>query len=132
MRLPLATALAALAIAACVPGGPVYIGVSDTVTFEGEIYVFEERTPAPQAEACLFGADTLCVRADSRGHYWMSTYGSMVLEDSTVTLRFRIAGLQPAYSILTSLTGDEKRVVNCAISNRVTLSNEPRACLPIP
>ena len=132
MRLPLASAMAALAFAACVPGSPVYIGISDTVTFEGEIYVFEERVPAPQAEVCLFGADTLCVQANSKGHYWMSTYGSIVLEDSTVTLRFRIGGLQPAYSNQTSLSTDEKRVVSCAISNRVTLSNQPRACLPIP
>ncbi len=132
MRLPLASAMAALAFAACVPGSPVYIGRADTVTFEGKIYVFEERIPAPQAEACLFGTDTLCVRADDDGHYWMSTYGSMVMDDSTVVLRFRIGGVPPAYTTLVGLTDDEKRVVNCAISNRVTLSNQPRACLPIP
>ena len=132
MRFPLASALAALAFAACVPGGPVYIGVSDTVTFEGVVYVFEERVPIPQAEVCLFGTDTLCVRADDKGHYWMSTYGSMVMDDSTVVLRFRIDGVQPAYSTQVGMTDDEKRMVNCAISNRMTLSNQRRTCLPIP
>ena len=132
MRLPLASVLAALACAACVPGSPVYIGTADTVTFEGEVYVFEERVPVPHAEVCLFGTDTLCVRADSKGHYWMSTYGSMVMDDSTVVLRFRIDGVQPAYSTQVGMTDDETRVVSCAISNRVTLSSQPRACLPIP
>ncbi len=132
MRLPLASAMAALAFAACVPGSPVYIGRADTVTFEGKIYIFEDRTPAPQAEACLFGTDTLCVRANDDGHYWMSTYGSVVMDDSTVVLRFRMDGMQPAYSTQIGMRGDEKRVVNCAISNRVTLSNQPRACLTIP
>jgi len=132
MRLSVTSALAGLAFAACVPGSPVYIGRADTVTFEGDIYVFEEKVPAPQAEACLFGTDTLCVRANNDGHYWMSTYGSVVMDDSTVVLRFRIEGGQPAYSTLVGLTRKEAREVNCAISNRVTLSNEPRACLPIP
>ena len=132
MRLPLASTLAALAFAACVPGSPVYIGKADTVTFEGEVYAFEDRVPVPQAEVCLFGTDTLCVRADNKGHYWMSTYGSMVMDDSTVVLRFRIQGGQPAYSTQVGMTDDEKREVSCAISNRVTLSNQPRACLPIP
>jgi hypothetical protein len=124
--------MAALAFAACVPGSPVYIGRADTVTFEGKVHVFEQRVPVPQAEVCLFGTDTLCVRADNNGHYWMSTYGSMVMDDSTVVLRFRMDGMQPAYSTQIGMRGDEKRVVNCAISNRVTLSNQPRACLTIP
>jgi hypothetical protein len=132
MRLALASTLATLVIVACVPGSPVYIGRADTVTFEGEIYMFEERVPAPQAEACLFGTDTLCVRANDDGHYWMSTYASVKLADSSVVLRFRIAGGQPAYSTQTGVADDEKRVVNCALSNRVTMSNQPRACLPIP
>ena len=132
MRFPLASVIGVLASAACVPGSPVYIGRADTVTFEGEVYVFEERVPIPQAEVCLFGTDTLCVRADSKGHYWMSTYGSMVMDDSTVVLRFRIDGVQPAYSTQVGMADDEKRMVNCAISNRVTLSNQPRTCLPIP
>ena len=132
MRIPLKTALALLAFAACVPGGPLYIGRADTVTFEGDVYVFEEKVLVPHAEACLFGTDTVCVRADTKGHYWMSTYASIIMDDSTVVLRFRIEGAQPAYSTQTGMTGKETRVVNCAISNRVTLSSQPRDCLPIP
>ncbi len=116
---------------ACVPGSPIYVG-PPLVTLEGHVYVFEWRAPIPYAEVCVFGADTLCVEADRNGQYRAEMRRSMLLEGGAVTVRFRIQRLAPAYTTLHGLEPGEKTTVNCAISNRLTLSNAPMECLPAP
>ena len=122
----------ALTAPACVPGSPVYMGADPVVTFEGEVYVFETREPAGLAEVCAFGADTLCVRANERGHYWLQVRAQILLEGGEMTLRFRVPGMHPSAARLSEVEADSKTTVSCSISNRASFSMEPRACLPPP
>jgi hypothetical protein len=132
MRLLVVLAAAIVAASACVPGSPVYVGPYAVVTFEGNIYVFETREPAGLAEVCAFGADTTCIRADEKGHYWMQIRAEILGDSGEVTLRFLAQGMHPAAVHLSDLEVDSKTFVDCSISNRASLSSEPRACLPPP
>ena len=118
------------AITACVPGSPVYFG-PPIVILVGEVQLFEERQPIPNAEVCVFGTDTLCVASDQNGSYRAEMREAFLLEGKSLTVRFRAPGLPSALAELHDVeTGDPTRL-DCAISSRFTLSNRPVACLPI-
>ncbi|NIM51155.1 MAG: hypothetical protein GTN62_14540 [Gemmatimonadales bacterium] len=132
MRYPPVLAFAASLLAsACVPGGPIYLG-PPLVTLEGQVYSFEERVPLPGTEVCVFGADTVCVESDREGRFKVQLKESQVGTESSVTVRFRTPGLQPAIAEVKELTPGQATTVNCAISNRFTVSRRPNACLPTP
>lgn len=130
-RAMLGVGLAALGAAACVPGGPIYVG-PPVATIEGHVYTYELQTPAAGAEVCVFGTDTLCLEADRSGSYRAQLRDRQIPADGTVRVRFRLAGLAPAVARLDSVLPGERRQLDCAISNRLTLSTEPADCLPAP
>ena len=132
MRISLAIiATGGALLAACVPGGPIYVG-PPVVTLEGEVLAFESRTPLPRTEVCVFGADTLCVAADDEGFYRAAFDERMLLDSGSVTVRFRPSGYPVAVVHLDSLAASRTATkVNCAISQQVTLNREPTACLPL-
>jgi len=132
MRLLSVLAAAVFVAAACYPGSPVYVGPYAVVTFEGDVYVYETRQLAAMAEVCAFGADTTCISADEKGHYWMQIRAEILLDSGDVTLRFRAPGMHPSVVNLTGIEVDSKSIVDCSVSNRASFSNEPRACLPRP
>jgi hypothetical protein len=115
---------------ACVPGSPVYFG-PPVVTLEGDVAVFETGQALPGTEVCVFGADTLCLPADAKGHYWAQFREQTLLEDGAVTVRFRPPGLPAAIAELRDLVAGQKTTLDCAISDRVTLAGGPLACRPI-
>lgn len=115
---------------ACVPGNPVYFG-PPVVTLEGDVAVFETGQPLPETEVCVFGADTVCLKADSKGHYWTQIREQTLLEHGAVTVRFRAPGLPLAVAELRDLTPGQKSTADCAISDRVTLAGGPLPCRPI-
>jgi hypothetical protein len=119
-----------VALAACVPGSPVYFG-PPLVILEGDVQVFEDRRPIPGAEVCVFGTDTLCVAADQHGAYRAEMREGMLLEGASVSVRFRAPGLPTALTELEGLEPGEVMRVDCAITNRFTLSNRPVSCLPV-
>jgi hypothetical protein len=132
MRTSLALAFAGSALlAACVPGGPIYVG-PDVVTLEGQVLAFESRAPLPRTEVCVFGTDTLCVAANKEGVYRAAFFEQMLLEGGSVSVRFRPSGYPTAIVHLDSLAAGKNAVrVDCAISQRVTLSRDETACLPL-
>jgi hypothetical protein len=91
---------------------------------------FEDRQPIPQAEVCVFGADTLCVATDQKGEYLAQARSSVLLEGGRLTVRFRGQGFPTAVAELVDVAPGGTRV-DCGVSNRVTLSARPVACLPI-
>jgi hypothetical protein len=126
-----ATIAVAGLLAACVPSGPIYLG-PPAVILEGSVVALETRAPLANAEVCVFGADTLCVAADAKGEYRAAFYEEVLLEGGAVTVRFRPAGFPTAIAQLDSLLPGRAAIrVDCAISQRVTVSREPTACLPI-
>ena len=122
--------LLAIAAAACSPTGPLYIG-PPRVVLEGTVEVFEERRAIPNAEVCVFGTDTLCVATDQNGTYQAGMSQGMLLEGASLTVRFRAQGLPTALAELEGVETGEVTQVDCAISNRFTLSNRPVTCLPV-
>jgi hypothetical protein len=96
-----------------------------TSRVQGWAYAFEEQVPLPQAEVCALGLDTLCVRADGRGHY------SMRLTEQTAVFRFRYGALAPAASDTVRIVPPQGYTINCALSNRMVLSDQPVACQPV-
>ena len=126
----LATCLATLAVAACVPGSPIYLG-PPAVSLEGDVVSFEDRQPLPRTEVCVFGTDTLCVAADENGHFKTATKAEMLLEGGALTVRFRAAGRQAAVAQLDSVQTGVTTRVDCAVSSRFSVSSGPVACLPI-
>ena len=132
MRLLSVLVAVVAAAAACVPGSPLYVGPYAVVTFEGDVFVFETRQPAGLAEVCAFGTDTTCIRANEKGHYWMQIRAEILGEEGRVTLRFRVQGMDPSEVRLSNVEVDSKTIVDCSVSNRVSFSDEPRACLPRP
>ncbi len=92
---------------------------------------FEDRTPVPQTEVCVFGSDTLCIAADNNGNYRAAFEPTMLLEGGVVDVRFRKAGYATALLHLTGLTTGTYTDKHCAISSRVTLTRDPVDCLPL-
>jgi hypothetical protein len=90
------------------------------------VYSIEDQAPLPQAEVCALGLDTTCVRADSKGRY------SLSLPEQTLVLRFRFGALTAAGSDTIRLTPPQAYTVNCALSNRLVLSDNPVPCQPVP
>ena len=115
---------------ACVPGGPIYVG-PPLATFEGRVFLYESQTPVVYPEVCLFGGDTLCIQGDRNGRFKAQLTDRQV-GAGTIVLRFRTEGLQPAVADVTNVQIGERFVVNCAISDRVSLSSTPVRCFPIP
>jgi hypothetical protein len=93
---------------------------------QGWIYSVEEQIPLSHAEVCALGWDTTCVRADAKGHY------SFSLTEQTIVLRFRFGALTPAASDSIRISPPSPYTVNCALSNRLVLSDRPVACQPVP
>ena len=121
---------AAAFLQACVPGSPVYFG-PPVVTLEGDVAVFETGQALPGTEVCVFGADTLCLPSDAKGHYWAQFREQTLRDDGSVTVRFRAPGLPAAVAELRDLVPGQKTTVDCAITDRVTLAGGPLACRPI-
>lgn len=118
-------------LAACVPSSPIYLG-PPAVILEGTVVALETRAPLADTEVCVFGADTLCVAANAKGEYRAAFFEEVLLEGGAVTVRFRPAGYPLAVAQLDSLLpGRDAIRVDCAISQRVTVSREATACLPI-
>jgi hypothetical protein len=90
------------------------------------VYSLENQAPLPQAEVCAFGLDTTCVRTDSRGRY------SLSLTEQTVVFRFRYGALQPAASDTIRVLPPQRYTVNCSITNRMIVSDQPVPCQPVP
>ncbi len=126
----LVTCLITLAAAACVPGSPIYLG-PPAVSLEGDVVSFEDRQPLPRAEVCVFGTDTLCVAADENGHFKAATRVEMLLEGGVLTVRFRAPGRQVAVARIDSVQVGVVTRVDCAVSNRFSVSSGPAACLPV-
>jgi hypothetical protein len=101
------------------------------VLLNGNVQVFEEQRVLPNAEVCVFGTDTLCVATDQSGDYTAGMTAGMLLEGSALTVRFRAQGLPTAIAALEGVVPGEPLQVDCAISNRFTLSNRPVTCLPV-
>jgi len=95
------------------------------------VFFYESQTPVIYPEVCLFGTDTLCIRGDRDGRFRAQLTERQV-ETGTIVVRFRAEGLQPATADVANVTTGERFVVNCAISDRVSLSSGPVPCLPIP
>jgi hypothetical protein len=132
MRTPLTIGVALTALlAACVPSSPIYLG-PPAVILEGTVVALETRAPLASTEVCVFGSDTLCVAADAQGNYRAAFFEQVLLEGGAVTVRFRPSGFPTAIARLDSLVPGRAAIrVDCAISERVTLSREPTACLPL-
>ena len=123
--------LGAVIVSACVPGGPIYVG-PPIVTLSGNVVSFEDGSPLPQTEVCVFGSDTLCVAADDDGHYRAAFEPIMLLDGGVLDVRFRKAGYPTAMLHLTGLTTGKWDGTHCAISSRVTLTRQPVECRLLP
>jgi hypothetical protein len=93
---------------------------------QGWVYAGDLQTPLPRAEVCALGLDTVCVRADTRGHY------SLSLTKQAVVFRFRFGSLQPAVSDTIHLDPPSPYAVNCALTDQLVLSDRPVPCQPVP
>jgi hypothetical protein len=123
--------LGAVTVSACVPGGPIYVG-PPVVTLSGAVVSFENGSPLPQTEVCVFGSDTLCVAADNGGHFRQAFEPGMLLDGGVLDVRFRKSGYPTAMLHLTELTTGKWDETHCAISSRVTLTRQPVECRPLP
>jgi hypothetical protein len=131
MRRPALIAFtAAAAAAACVPGGPIYVG-PPPVTLQGLVFSLEDQRPLANAEVCVFGTDTLCLASDLNGEYKAQMRDIMLLEGQALTVRFRPQGYPPAFAKLTDIEPGEVTRVDCGVSSRLTLSAEPATCFPL-
>jgi hypothetical protein len=110
------------ALAACVPGSPVYFG-SGFSTVSGTLFALEDMTPIASAEVCFFGSDTTCVRTEPDG-----TYEAFVTEVEPVEIRFRLTGARPAIISDLLLMPEEAYLIDCVMSTLMTLSTEPGSC----
>jgi hypothetical protein len=72
------------------------------------------------------GLDTVCVRADGKGHY------SLSLTQQTVVFRFRYGALSPAASDTINIVPPQRYTLSCALTDRLILSDQPVACQPVP
>ena len=118
----------AILLAACTPGSPVYFG-PPIVTLEGQASGLETGEPLAFAEVCVFTADTLCVAADNHGKYRAAVLISNLLEGGRADVRFRASGYPTAILALADLTEGKYAEAHCRISDRVTLTNQPVACI---
>lgn len=116
---------------ACVPGSPIYVG-PPLATFQGRVVVLETAQTASEAEVCVFAADTLCLPTDRDGNYKVQLREGQLLEGGRCTLRFRVPGLRTHIAELTDVQVGTSITVDCGISNRVSLSSGPSACVDIP
>lgn len=91
----------------------------------GWVYSLEGEVPLPRADVCALGRDTTCVRADGKGRY------ALKLTAQTVVLRFRYGSLPPAESDSIHLRPPQGYTVNCALTNRLVLSDRAVACQPV-
>jgi hypothetical protein len=123
-------AAAAAATEACTPSSRVYVG-PPRVLLRGIVQVFEQQQALPNAEVCVFGTDTLCVRTDQSGTYQAGMAQEMLLEGNSLVVRFRAQGLPTAVAEIEDIVVGETTELNCGISNRFTASTQPRACLPV-
>lgn len=96
-----------------------------TARVEGWVYALEDQVPLPRADVCALGTDTVCIRADRAGHY------SMRLTEQQVVFRFRYGPLGPAVSEPMHLVAPGRYTVNCALSNRMLVSDQPVPCQPV-
>lgn len=118
MRPLLPVLLPALAGCALLGFGP------PTGTIQGTVQQAPSYLPAPFAEVCVFGADTVCVRADRDGHY------KLRLTEQAFWIRFRFGNQHPHQSASLRITVGQTLEVNCALVDRVILNDDPVACLP--
>lgn len=101
------------------------LGSSQPVTvLTGSVVSFETGAPIPQAEVCVFGSDTTCVRADTQGRYRAQ------VRPGTVTVRFRLTGMPPAFVRAAVITAGNAQI-SCAMSGRLSLADEA-PCLSVP
>jgi hypothetical protein len=120
MQSPLRSAVAAFALAL---SGCALLGFGPpTGIVEGDVFTAEAGTPIPHAEVCVFGMDTVCVRADARGHYRLR------LTEQTVVLRFRAGRLPPAASDSLRVTPPNRVQVDCGIAGRLVITDRPVPC----
>jgi hypothetical protein len=117
-RVPLAGLSIAVAGCALLGFGP------PTGTVEGKVFTAEAGTPLPHAEVCVFGADTVCIRADKKGHYRIR------VTEQTVVLRFRAGQLPLAASDPLHVTAPGRFQVDCGISGRLVIADRPLPCQP--
>jgi hypothetical protein len=124
MQLPrhfaLAGLTAALAGCALLGFGP------PTGIVEGQVFSAGSGAPIPHAEVCVFGMDTTCVRADSRGQYRVR------LPEQIIVLRFRAGQLPPAGSDTLHVTLASRITVDCGISERLVITDRLLPCQPRP
>jgi hypothetical protein len=119
-RLVLAGLSMALAGCALLGFGP------PTGIVEGSVFTAEAGTPIPHAEVCVFGADTVCVRANNEGRYRVR------IPEQTVVVRFRSGQLTPAASDSLHVAAAGRYRVDCGISGRLVISDRPLPCQPPP
>jgi hypothetical protein len=92
---------------------------------EGTAYLVEDGSTLPYTEVCAFGLDTTCIRADDAGHYRMRR------TEQTLALRFR-AGQMTAITDTLRIVPPGRYQIDCAISGRLVISEQPPPCLPGP
>ena len=73
----------------------------------------------------------MCVSTDQSGAYHAGMASGVLLEGNSLTVRFRAQGLPTALAELEDIVLGEPQTVDCAISNRFTVSTRPVACLPV-
>jgi hypothetical protein len=123
MRLPkILIILAVPALAACVPGSPIYIGAG-FANIRGTLFALEDMQPIPGAEVCIFGSDTTCVRTGPDGNYRTTP-----TKPGIVTIRFRLTGARPAAIEGFEIFLNQDYQIDCVMSTRMTLSTETGSC----
>ncbi|MGD2135077.1 MAG: carboxypeptidase-like regulatory domain-containing protein [Gemmatimonadales bacterium] len=128
LRVALGFGLGTAVLVACVPGSPIYLG-PPIVTLEGHVFAFETLAPIPDAEICVFSADTTCIASDQDGHYRVHLPEPQLLEGGRCMLRFRAPGRRTHISELADLQAGTTLTVDCGISNRVAMAGGPATCL---
>lgn len=117
-----------LALALCTAGlltGCAFLGFGPpTGIVEGWVQQAPSFAPAARAEVCVYGADTVCVRADQNGHYRVR------LTEQTVWLRFRLGNQHPHRTEPFPVIVGGRVEVSCAIADRLVVSPDPVPCLP--
>lgn len=115
-----------LALAALATSGCALLGFGPpTGVVEGWVQQSPSFTPAAYAEVCVYGMDTLCIRANREGHYRIK------LTEQTVWLRFRFGGQHPHRSEPFPIVLGGRLEVSCAIADRLVVTPDPIPCLPI-
>ena len=113
-------------LAAAATGGCALLGFGPpTGVVEGWVQQAPSYAPAGYAEVCVYGADTVCTRADRNGHYRVR------LTEQTVWLRFRLGSQHPHRSEAFPILVGSRIQVNCALADRLVVSPDPVPCLPV-